>query len=173
MTESLNNQGSEESKKPNPNPTQEANAGTDNLVNEIMQRLSLGASTASVGGEAFLRGSTNANASVGFLTDASTNVGARGNASENTRSSSGTVQVNCRPCGGCCGRRFGVRVPAEVYAFIAEVAKEKGLRECDGVNRLCPLLECRRGRDGVGSLDSAKWVEKFVIVGRVFISLVI
>ena len=37
-------------------------------------------------------------------------------------------------------------MPAEVYELIAEVAGTLHLRECDVVSRLCPLLECRRGR---------------------------
>jgi hypothetical protein len=65
----------------------------------------------------------------------------------------GSVEVNCRPCGGCCGRRRSLRVsPVEYFAL-------ERLREMLGYRSLCKVLRdlsnlfCskhKRGRGDVG-----------------------
>jgi len=46
----------------------------------------------------------------------------------------GSVEVNCRPCGGCCGRRRSLRVsPVEYFAL-------ERLRDMLGYKSLCKVL---------------------------------
>jgi hypothetical protein len=60
-----------------------------------------------------------------------------------------TVVVNCRYCGGCCGRRTGVRLPRRVVGLVRRVKELLGFRyECEVLNEF-PELFCRgvgRGR---------------------------
>jgi len=63
-------------------------------------------------------------------------------------------EVNCLPCGGCCGgRRRGRRLPGRVYDFVAWVASVRGVPMCRVVNEF-PELFCvgggGRGGGGVG-----------------------
>jgi hypothetical protein len=64
-----------------------------------------------------------------------------------------TREVDCRPCGGCCGGRRGRRLPGRVYDFVAWVAGVRGVPMCQVVNEF-PELFCvgggGRGGGGVG-----------------------
>ena len=56
----------------------------------------------------------------------------------------GSVVVDCRYCGGCCGGLQGRRLPAGVVELIQLVEEKLGLRyECEVVNKY-PELFCRR-----------------------------
>jgi len=73
-----------------------------------------------------------------------------------------SLEVDCRPCKGCCGGRRGRRLPRRVVELIQAVKKELGLRyECEVVNRW-PELFCRRiGRRGHG-LNRVKELERLL-----------
>ena len=56
----------------------------------------------------------------------------------------GSVVVDCRYCGGCCGGLQGRRLPAGVVELIRLIEEKLGLRyECEVVNKY-PELFCRR-----------------------------
>ncbi|WP_054853675.1 hypothetical protein [Vulcanisaeta distributa] len=155
-------QGGNETGANKPNATSQK---TDELVNEILQRLGIGSAASSVVSEAEAPYLMDAKASAGTPAEARTSVGAPpAPASLTTRSSNRTVEVNCRPCGGCCGRVRGVRLPIDVYEFVGQVASALGVRVCDVVNRLCPVLGRDRARGGLRthSLDEVKRIEKFI-----------
>jgi hypothetical protein len=55
-----------------------------------------------------------------------------------------SLEVDCRYCGGCCGNRRGLRLPAGVVELIQLVEGKLGLRyECQVINKY-PELFCRR-----------------------------
>ena len=58
-----------------------------------------------------------------------------------------TREVDCRPCGGCCGRRRGRRLPARVYEFVEWVAGVLGVPMCRVVNEYLELF-CVGGSGG-------------------------
>jgi hypothetical protein len=61
----------------------------------------------------------------------------------------GSLEVDCRPCGGCGGgRRRGVRLPARVYGLVAWVAGLLGVPMCRVVNEVPELLGVRVRRGG-------------------------
>ena len=66
--------------------------------------------------------------------------------------------VDCRPCGGCCGNRAGVRVPAPLYDLLLRVAEREGVPVCRlFTGDLCGLISRlrfrRRGRGhGLGGV---------------------
>ena len=67
----------------------------------------------------------------------------------------GSVEVNCRPCGGCCGRRRGLRVSPVEYLALVYLRGVLGYRSfCDVLrdSRFSGLFCSRRGRGGVGRL---------------------
>ncbi|MFP3316520.1 MAG: hypothetical protein RXN91_09290 [Caldivirga sp.] len=74
----------------------------------------------------------------------------------------GSVVVDCRYCGGCCGGLSGRRLPARVVELIRLVEDKLDLRyECQVVNRY-PELFCRRiGRRGHG-LNRVKELERLL-----------
>jgi len=58
-----------------------------------------------------------------------------------------TREVDCRPCGGCCGNRRGRRLPARVYEFVEWVAGVLGVPMCRVVNEYLELF-CVGGSGG-------------------------
>jgi len=75
----------------------------------------------------------------------------------------GSFEVNCVPCGGCCGNRRGRRLPSRVYDFVAWVAGVRGVAMCQVVNEY-PELFCRglrRGRRDHG-LGRVKELERLL-----------
>jgi len=73
----------------------------------------------------------------------------------------GSFEVNCLPCGGCCGNRRGRRLPGRVYEFVAWVAEVRGVTMCQVVNEY-PELFCKRlGRRGHG-LGRVKELERLL-----------
>jgi len=58
-----------------------------------------------------------------------------------------TREVNCLPCGGCCGNRRGRRLPGRVYDFVAWVASVRGVPMCQVLNEF-PELFCVGGSGG-------------------------
>jgi len=63
-------------------------------------------------------------------------------------SATASREVNCLPCGGCCGgRRRGRRLPGRVYDFVAWVAGVRGVPMCQVVNEF-PELFCVGGSGG-------------------------
>jgi len=60
----------------------------------------------------------------------------------------GSLELDCRPCGGCGGSRRGVRLPARVYGFVAWVAGLLGVPMCRVVNEVPELLGVRVRRGG-------------------------
>ena len=73
----------------------------------------------------------------------------------------GSFEVNCLPCGGCCGNRRGRRLPGRVYDFVAWVAGVRGVAMCQVVNEY-PELFCKRlGRRGHG-LGRVKELERLL-----------
>jgi hypothetical protein len=60
----------------------------------------------------------------------------------------GSLEVDCRPCGGCGGSRRGVRLPARVYGLVAWVAGLLGVPMCRVVNEVPELLGVRVRRGG-------------------------
>jgi len=64
-----------------------------------------------------------------------------------TASQPGSREVDCRPCGGCCGSRRGRRLPVRVYGFVAWVASVRGVPMCRVVNEY-PELFCVGGSGG-------------------------
>jgi hypothetical protein len=75
----------------------------------------------------------------------------------------GSFEVNCLPCGGCCGNRRGRRLPSRVYDFVAWVAGVRGVAMCQVVNEY-PEFFCRglkRGRRDHG-LNRVKELERLL-----------
>ncbi|MFP3241192.1 MAG: hypothetical protein RXQ94_08675 [Caldivirga sp.] len=73
----------------------------------------------------------------------------------------GSFEVNCVPCGGCCGNRRGRRLPGRVYDFVAWVAGVRGVAMCQVVNEF-PELFCKRlGRRGHG-VNRVKELERLL-----------
>ncbi|MFP3240467.1 MAG: hypothetical protein RXQ94_04955 [Caldivirga sp.] len=58
----------------------------------------------------------------------------------------GSFEVNCVPCGGCCGNRRGRRLPGRVYGLVAWVAGVRGVPMCQVVNEFPELFCGRVGR---------------------------
>ena len=62
-----------------------------------------------------------------------------------------TRQVDCRPCGGCCGGvyRVGPRLPVSLYELVRLVAGVLGVPLCVVVNQyLCGVLDLLRSGGG-------------------------
>jgi hypothetical protein len=74
----------------------------------------------------------------------------------------GSVVVDCRYCGGCCGGLQGRRLPKKVVELIQLIEEKLGLRyECEVINKY-PELFCRRiGRRGHG-LGRVKELERLL-----------
>ena len=75
-----------------------------------------------------------------------------------------TRQVDCRPCGGCCGGvyRVGPRLPVPLYELVRLVAERLGVPLCVVVNRyLCGVLDLfrRGGRIGVSERGLSRRVQ--------------
>ncbi|MFP3241223.1 MAG: hypothetical protein RXQ94_08840 [Caldivirga sp.] len=78
----------------------------------------------------------------------------------------GSVEVNCRPCGGCCGRRRGLRVGVVEYLALVYLRGVLGYRSfCDVLrdSRFNGLFCSRRGHGGVGRLLNMLKVFKEVL----------
>ncbi|MFP3315934.1 MAG: hypothetical protein RXN91_06300, partial [Caldivirga sp.] len=60
----------------------------------------------------------------------------------------GSLEVDCRPCGGCGRWRRGVRLPGRVYGLVAWVAGLLGVPMCRVVNEVPELLGVRVRRGG-------------------------
>jgi hypothetical protein len=78
----------------------------------------------------------------------------------------GSVEVNCRPCGGCCGRRRGLRVSPVEYLALVYLRGVLGYRSfCEVLrdSRFSRLFCSRRGHGGVGRLLNLLKVLKEVL----------
>jgi len=73
----------------------------------------------------------------------------------------GSFEVNCVPCGGCCGNRRGRRLPRRVYDFVAWVAGVRGVAMCRVLNEFPELFCGRIGRRGRG-LGGVKELERLL-----------
>jgi len=73
-----------------------------------------------------------------------------------------TLEVDCRPCNGCCGGRRGRRLPRRVYGFVGWVAGVRGVPMCQVLNEY-PELFCQRlrGRSRHG-LNHVKELERLL-----------
>ncbi len=154
------------------NITQNIQNTNQNPTQEFLTYLGLGSSAGSGAGGfggCFARASARASQSAPGL--AGVTVGARDARSpdsqqagtEATTSQPGSREVDCRPCGGCCGGRRWRRLPARVYEFVAWVAGVRGVRLCDVVNEY-PELFCQgSGRGGRGhGLGRVKELERLL-----------
>ncbi|MDT7971123.1 MAG: hypothetical protein RQ842_11165, partial [Vulcanisaeta sp.] len=71
-------------------------------------------------------------------------------------------EVDCRPCGGCCGGRRWRRLPGRVYDFVAWVANVRGVPMCQVLNEY-PELFCQGVGGGRGhGLNSVKELERLL-----------
>jgi hypothetical protein len=73
-----------------------------------------------------------------------------------------TLEVDCRPCNGCCGGRRGRRLPRRVYGLVGWVAGVRGVPMCQVLNEY-PELFCQRlrGRSRHG-LNHVKELERLL-----------
>jgi len=74
-----------------------------------------------------------------------------------------SLEVDCRYCGGCCGRRRGLRLPRRVVELVRRVKVLMGFKyECQVINAY-PELFCERPRFRRGhGLDRIKELERLL-----------
>jgi hypothetical protein len=138
------------------NTEQTHNTDTTNLTQEFLALLSLGSAGGNAGvaeGVAFATpvASPLASGAVGVKVEAR---GARPTnlqANNTAETAALTRQVDCRPCGGCCGGvyRVGPRLPVPLYELVRLVAEGLGVPVCRVVNEyLCGVLDLLRSGGG-------------------------
>ena len=74
-----------------------------------------------------------------------------------------SLEVDCRPCNGCCGRRRGLRLPRRVVELVRRVKVLLGFKyECQVINAY-PELFCQRSRFRRGhGLNRVKELERLL-----------